>query len=214
MCNHGVAAGLEREPRRRWVRGARAAYLAIERSSLAPLLRLPSVQRLKARVTYMPAEQVLALLGVLDAAGVRVWVAGGWGVDALAGHQTRRHYDLDLLIGDEPGEYDRVAGVLAGNGFRAVASERTPGLPMPWRHAWQDNHGYSVEVLPVALGDPPFGWPAAGPATFTTGTIEGRPVPCLSAALQLTLHAGYPARDIDTADTGVLRGCLGGQGTV
>jgi hypothetical protein len=53
------------------VRAARTGYIGIERTRLAPLLRIPAVQRLKARVTYMPTAQVVALLGQLDAAGVR-----------------------------------------------------------------------------------------------------------------------------------------------
>ena len=46
----------------------------------------------------MPIDDVLAVLGVLDQAGVRVWLEGGWGVDALVGRQTRPHRDLDLDV--------------------------------------------------------------------------------------------------------------------
>lgn len=208
------------------VRTARAVYLGIERSPLAPVLRIPGIQRLKARITYMPAARVLALLDLLDAAGVRAWVAGGWGVDALAGRQTRRHYDLDLLIGDDSGDLGKVAEVLSREGFRLTQTQRNPGLPMPWRHLWQHGDGSSVEVLPVALRDPPFSWappqaqapaPAPAPARdsdavtrppFARGTIEGRPVACLSAPLQLTLHSGYPPRAVDVTDTDVLRAHL------
>lgn len=34
----------------------------------------------------------------LEAANCRYWIAGGWGVDALVGKQTREHRDLDLAI--------------------------------------------------------------------------------------------------------------------
>src|SRR5258708_7387144 len=27
-----------------------------------------------------------------------VWIDGGWGVDALLGHQTRKHDDLDVAV--------------------------------------------------------------------------------------------------------------------
>jgi lincosamide nucleotidyltransferase A/C/D/E len=202
---------------RRWlyrqaVRASRAAYLGIERSPLAPLLRIPVVQRLKTRITYMPGSQVLALLDLVAAAGVQAWVAGGWGVDALAGRQTRRHYDLDLLISDDPGDLAKVADALTRAGFRLAESEQNQGLAMPWRYFWRHDNGYAVEVLPVALREPPFSWTgnpdAALSPPFARGRIDGRPVPCLSAALQLTLHSGYPPRDIDTIDTGMLRACL------
>ena len=46
----------------------------------------------------MGAAEVHAVLDALTAAGCRVWLGGGWGVDALVGHQTRAHRDLDLAI--------------------------------------------------------------------------------------------------------------------
>jgi len=194
---------LRRSLHRRAVRVTRAAYLAIERSPLAPALTVPVIQRLKARVTHMPASRVLGVLDRLAAADVPVWVAGGWGVDALAGHQTRRHYDLDLLTGDDPGQLARAGDVLRRAGFRQAGRQHHPGLPMPWRHTWQDDEGHTVEVLPVTLADPPF-----GEHRFTTGVIDGRPVPCLPVALQLTLHTGYPVRSADATDIRVLRSCL------
>jgi lincosamide nucleotidyltransferase A/C/D/E len=199
-------AGIGRSVHRQAVRTARAAYLGIERSPLAPVLRIPVVQRLKARITYMPASQVLALLDLVEGAGVQAWVAGGWGVDALAGRQTRRHYDLDLLISDDPGDLERVEAALTGAAYQLAESEQNPRLAMPWRHLWRHDIGYSVEVLPVALREPPFSWTgSAGSPPFARGSIDGRPVPCLSAALQLTLHSGYQPRDIDAIDTGMLR---------
>jgi alkanesulfonate monooxygenase SsuD/methylene tetrahydromethanopterin reductase-like flavin-dependent oxidoreductase (luciferase family) len=38
------------------------------------------------------AADVGTVLGIAHRAGFdRVWIAGGWGVDALVGHQTRIH---------------------------------------------------------------------------------------------------------------------------
>jgi hypothetical protein len=46
----------------------------------------------------MCGSDVLAVRDVLSRAGCRTWVGGGWGVDALAGRQTRPHRDLDLAV--------------------------------------------------------------------------------------------------------------------
>src|SRR5215204_4615807 len=43
-------------------------------------------------------RSVLELLSSLEGSRCRFWVAGGWGVDALVGEQTREHQDLDLAI--------------------------------------------------------------------------------------------------------------------
>ncbi len=35
--------------------------------------------------TEVEQDEVLAILGAVEATGTRLWVAGGWGVDALVG---------------------------------------------------------------------------------------------------------------------------------
>jgi aminoglycoside-2''-adenylyltransferase len=49
-----------------------------------------------ARADRPTLEQVLDILARLQAA--RVWIGGGWGIDALVGGQTRPHDDLHLAI--------------------------------------------------------------------------------------------------------------------
>ena len=48
--------------------------------------------------TEVEQDEVLAILGAVEVTGTRLWVAGGWGVDALVGRQTRAHRDLDLIL--------------------------------------------------------------------------------------------------------------------
>jgi lincosamide nucleotidyltransferase A/C/D/E len=203
----GPAARLRLSVRRRAVPVARAAYLGLERSPLAFLLRVGPVQSLKSRVTYVPQERVVALMDAIARDGVQCWVAGGWGIDALLGRQTRRHHDLDLVIDDARDDVDRLGQVLAREGFRPGVREFNPGLMMPFRHSWQDDSGCTVEVMPVALGKPPFGGAAAAvpEPRFTLGTIGGAKVPCVSASLQFALHRGYAARNVDRTDMAALR---------
>ena len=47
------------------------------------------------------AEDVIELYSALRAEGVRVWVDGGWGIDALLGRQTRPHKDFDAIAAFE-----------------------------------------------------------------------------------------------------------------
>lgn len=35
---------------------------------------------------------------LLDKNNVKIWIDGGWGVDALIGKQTRAHKDLDIAV--------------------------------------------------------------------------------------------------------------------
>jgi lincosamide nucleotidyltransferase A/C/D/E len=50
----------------------------------------------------MTAEDIVELYSGLLARGVQLWVDGGWGIDALAGRQTRPHKDFDASPHTDP----------------------------------------------------------------------------------------------------------------
>jgi lincosamide nucleotidyltransferase A/C/D/E len=77
------------------------------------------------RAEDMPLEQVLAVLEAVRFVGVRFWLEGGWGVDALVGHQTRPHRDVDI---DIDGSFeDEVLGALHSMGYD-VETDWRPNL--------------------------------------------------------------------------------------
>src|SRR5712691_1037910 len=67
----------------------------------------------------MDSPALLAVIGLVEADGIDVWLDGGWGVDALLGHQTREHDDLDLVV--ELGHASRIIELLEGLGYSLVA---------------------------------------------------------------------------------------------
>ena len=50
----------------------------------------------------MTSNDVIDLYTNLETLGIKVWVDGGWGVDALLGKQTRFHEDLDIAVEAKP----------------------------------------------------------------------------------------------------------------
>jgi hypothetical protein len=46
----------------------------------------------------MTAKEAIELYELFDQHGIKVWIDGGWGVDALLGHQTRKHNDYNVLL--------------------------------------------------------------------------------------------------------------------
>ncbi|MCG7284607.1 amino acid transporter [Cellulomonas sp. ACRRI] len=157
-----------------------------------------------------PAE-VHRVLDALATAGCRSWVAGGWGVDALVGRQTRAHRDLDLAL-DAAGEAAAV-GALAVLDY-AVETDWRPvrvELAAPGGR-WVDLHPVAFDArgrgTQAGLDGVTFDYP---PGCFVTGTIDGRLVGCLSAAQQVAFHTGYPPRAVDLADLALL-GRLGAGG--
>ena len=68
-------------------------------------------------------------IATLEQAGVRVWLDGGWGIDALVGEQTREHDDLDCVIALSDAEIARDA--LAVLGFAVTLDELTHPIRSP-----------------------------------------------------------------------------------
>jgi lincosamide nucleotidyltransferase A/C/D/E len=148
----------------------------------------------------MTAEDVVSLLDGFEARGVAYWIAGGWGVDALLGVQTREHDDLDIAI---PFDHEHaVLAALAASGFSVETDWR------PVRVALKHPDGREVDVHPIrfqtdgsawlpGLDGGRFEYPAD---CFAMGSIAGRGVPCVSAEQQLVFHQGYELADKDRAD--------------
>jgi lincosamide nucleotidyltransferase A/C/D/E len=141
------------------------------------------------------------VLGALT--GLRFWLDGGWGVDALLGTETRPHSDLDVAI--DKRHLDDAVRRLGAHGF-AHAAEVEPGLPA--RYVLRDERGRQVDlhVLAFEAGD---GWqtlPDGGRGRYPgselgfVGEIGGVEVPCISPALQLCHHLGYEPSDRDRRD--------------
>ncbi len=187
---------------------ARPVHKRVEGSRLlAPLLMRPSFQRLEAQLrVFLPAEEVVAVVGLLEGGGVRAWVMGGWGVDALMGRETRPHADLDALVAQE--DEQRALALLERRGYRVVERVLIDNLP-PLRTAvvLLDGARHRLELQPIDTGrlEALVAAAPAGGSPFATGTVGGRTVPCLSAAGQEFFHTGYPQRPRDHADMGHLR---------
>jgi lincosamide nucleotidyltransferase A/C/D/E len=143
--------------------------------------------------------------GLTDA-GVRYWLAGGWGVDALIGRQTRAHRDLDLLVDarDEPLALEVLGhlGYAVETDWRPVRVELVrPGS------GWVDVHPVVFDAAGNGVQAGPEGTEFHYPAEiFTTGRVGGIVVGCVSATAQRTAHEGYAPRPQDEHDLAVLEG--------
>lgn len=200
---------------RRTLGVVRSAGRAVHRSRVGFLVG-PLAQQGRTRMA--PAADVLAVLDAFSRADVRGWLAGGWGVDALLGLQTRRHADIDVLLHWEDGVEERARRALAALGFRPLQDQViTDGRPLSVR--WVVDDGLvAVDMLPVDLNRWPFvgllngraqaaGAAGAGPADpllDDSGVIAGHRVPCVPLRLQLVLHQGYPMRKSDLHDFALL----------
>jgi len=140
----------------------------------------------------MSAEDALAILDRLEAAGLSAWVDGGWAIDAVVGDQTRPHDDLDLVV--RLAEVPEIERELAALGY-----ERAGGSP-PCSFESVDAAGRQVDVHPIAEDGAyrlreggVWHYPLAGLAG--RGAIGGRAVRCLDVEAQLYCRSGYDPVD-------------------
>jgi lincosamide nucleotidyltransferase A/C/D/E len=162
-------------------------------------------------ITPFCAERVLDVYRSLEGVGVRIWLDGGWGVDALLGVQTRDHTDLDIVVQQK--DLSRMTAQLMGLGFRDHPRADT----RPWNFVLINDTDELVDVHVVNIapnGDGIYGppenaetYPAA--ALRGTGKIREVSVCCLSAAYQLENHTGYPLRKKDRDDVAALAVAFG-----
>jgi lincosamide nucleotidyltransferase A/C/D/E len=153
----------------------------------------------------MDVRSLLEVITTLEKAGVRVWLDGGWGIDALVGEQTREHDDLDCVIALSDAEIARDA--LAVLGFAVTLDER------PTRFVVRDQTDRRVDFHTVTFDDTGAAtqqlqdgtlapYPAQGFSGF--GHIAGVRVACLTAAVQSLHHLGYDPDEKDHHDMELL----------
>lgn len=165
---------------------AQRAYRAGLRTPLRKVLVGPIVLSIRERFLAFGPDQVIQVIDALARCSVDVWVIGGWGIDALAGRETRRHRDLDLVVG---ADVEKIRRCLEGVGFRLVGRDFVATSSFPHRVLMQDARGRWIDLHPLEGPTSPRKTQTVSlaPADVTLGKVAGRPVPCLSAQYQWRL---------------------------
>ena len=154
----------------------------------------------------MTGDDVCGFLALMDARGVRVWLDGGWAVDACLGSQTRRHGDLDIVV--EERDVPAVMDALQGQGYAPVPRDDTRA----WNFVLGDDIGHHVDFHVIVLDDQGrgvYGPPENGDcypaeALAGTGAVNGRNVACIAPEWLVRFHTGYDVDATDWADISAL----------
>lgn len=163
-------------------------------------------EAIKNNEKIMTAETVLELYTGLASAGVKTWLDGGWGVDALLSKQSRPHGDVDLIVQEK--DVASLNEYFNSRGYSEVQRDDSRA----WNYVLADQAGNEVDVHVIVIDEAGNGiygpaengdyYPAS--ALQATGTINGETVNCLSPEYQLESHTGYEIRDKDVEDVSAL----------
>ncbi len=124
----------------------------------------------------MTSSEVVGHYSALEEVRIRVWIDGGWAVDALLGRQPRPHKDLDIAL--ERGDVRRLRGILATKGYRQVREDGE------WNFVLADDEGHEIDVHVFVCdeqGNVVDGIRYPRESLTGTGTIEGYVVRCILA---------------------------------
>lgn len=149
-------------------------------------------------------EDLLTVLDLLDNMKIRYWLDGGWGVDVLAGRQTREHRDIDINFDSR--FTGQLLDVLKVIGYEIVVDMSPVRIEL--YHAqlsYIDIHPFILNDDQTAKqADLEGGFYELEADIFGTAVFSGRTVPCISAKGQKLFHTGYELRDTDKHDIKII----------
>lgn len=164
------------------------------------------------------AEDVISIYKLLSSNGIRVWLTGGWGIDALLGEQTRPHKDLDVIMLLE--DVLRLNELFEGQGYslKEIWSENhwvmgADGQKIATAFVLRDSDGREFDAHAMRLDDQGNGvpaWDVDENFIFTrqdlagVGMIAGFAVQCISPESQMLCHMGYELPDKQLLDLALL----------
>ena len=155
----------------------------------------------------MTVDKVHWFLDLFDELGIKVWIDGGWGVDALLGECTREHQDLDIIISWEDSAV--LTEAFLAHGFVDIYTDDRKDRNFVMGHQLHGKIDFHV-VEPMENGGAVYGpgeidWIITEPELNAMGSIGGRQVRCLSVDYQVRSHFGYTLQDTDFADLRALQ---------
>jgi len=150
----------------------------------------------------MSRDDLCAFLDLVADLGVRIWLDGGWAVDAWLGQETRRHADVDIVI--ETRALETLVEALRARGYDDVPRDDTRA----WNFVLGDAEGHEVDFHVIDLapdGTGVYGPPPPElvfPADSLTASTElcGRSVLAIPPHRLVAFHTGYEPDDDDRAD--------------
>lgn len=153
-------------------------------------------------------QDLMSVIKILEDSGIAYWIDGGWGVDILAGKQTRSHRDIDVDF--DARHTEKLLAILSKYGYQVD----TDWAPVRIEF-YSEKLGY-LDIHPFILNedgtakqaDLEGGYYEFEADFFGSGIFEGETIPCISAKGQKVFHTGYELREVDKQDIEIIEKLL------
>lgn len=122
------------------------------------------------------SKDIVNLYTKLDTLGIKIWIDGGWSVDALLGEQTREHQDLDIAIDQK--DLTSLLKFLSVEDYKEIKRDSEYNL------VYRDNFGREIDIhafISDRKGDVIGGIMYPTESLTGSGTINSNTVRCISA---------------------------------
>jgi lincosamide nucleotidyltransferase A/C/D/E len=132
------------------------------------------------QIRNMTSTEVINLYEKLEGLEIKIWIDGGWAVDALLGEQTRAHEDLDVAI--ERKNLPKLREYLEAQGYKEIERD----ADKKWDLVMGDEQGYEIEVHAFEFNSDgqvveEKCWDGYSADSLAgTGVIDGQAVRCVS----------------------------------
>ncbi|MHB1718970.1 MAG: 2'-5' RNA ligase family protein [Acidimicrobiales bacterium] len=168
-----------------------------------PICRVQDAARSMVLPQFVDSD-VVHLIWSLRRERIDACIGGGWGIDALLGHTSRYHHDLDIVLREGNADLPGVIATLASLGYDQIAVDEG-GWWTSSRVSFKDSAGRLIEVLAIDWDSvckyhdqkKALRFELHRPTICVSGLLGGRIVPCLSVEAQLAFHRGYAERAKD-----------------
>lgn len=147
----------------------------------------------------MNLENVLDFYAQIEKCGIKIWIDGGWGVDALIGRQTRSHGDLDIAI--QLKDMQKARRLLVEQGYKEIKRDNE------WNFVMGDKKGHEIDFHVFVFDDYEHvveGIKYPDGSLTGVGVIGGCEVNCISPEHMVKFHTGYKLRENDFKDVSAL----------
>ena len=149
-------------------------------------------------------EDLMTIINLLENANIKYWIDGGWGVDILAGKQTRNHRDIDVNFDAQHTE--KLLNLLFEYGYKIDTDWKPVRIEL-----YSEKYGY-LDIHPFILNEDGTSKQADLEGGFyefekdfiSNAIFEEKTIPCISLKGQKIFHSGYELRDKDKQDIAVL----------